>query len=159
MIKKPYFDNQNQEGVGILETLLIVTVTCVLGAIGWYAFHTKHQTDQILNQAQKEAQNIPSKASKNSTQKYSQAYCKDNRPFSHSDLVTEIHATFISYNQATNIISYKNNDNGTSASDGWCTVPRVEDRNKQTIGLADLKSGDIIYIDTMWSGIISIYQK
>jgi Tfp pilus assembly protein PilV len=51
--------NENQKGFGIIEISLVIIVAGVLGATGWYAFHTKHQTDQILNQAQNETESIP----------------------------------------------------------------------------------------------------
>jgi len=45
-----------QSGFGLIEILLVIIVIGVLGATGWYALHTKHQTDKILSQTDKISQ-------------------------------------------------------------------------------------------------------
>src|SRR5579862_1558045 len=47
---------KNQKGFGAIEIVLIVVVATVLAATGWYALHTKRQTDQILSQSEKTSQ-------------------------------------------------------------------------------------------------------
>lgn len=54
---------KTQKGFALLETLLILIVIGILGAVGWYALHTKHQTDQILSQADKISQSTPAESS------------------------------------------------------------------------------------------------
>jgi hypothetical protein len=46
----------NQKGFAALEGFLILVIITVVGGIGWYAIHTKHQTDKILSQADKISQ-------------------------------------------------------------------------------------------------------
>lgn len=46
----------SQKGFAVLETLLILVIIGTIGGIGWYAIHTKHQTDKILSQADKISQ-------------------------------------------------------------------------------------------------------
>lgn len=40
-----------QSGFGLIEILLLVIVVGVLGGTGWYAWHSKNQTDKILGEA------------------------------------------------------------------------------------------------------------
>jgi hypothetical protein len=63
--------SKNQRGFAILEALLLLVVVGMITGTGWYAFHTKHQTDQILARSEKTSQATPS-ASNNTvaTQKY-----------------------------------------------------------------------------------------
>jgi hypothetical protein len=58
----------NQKGFAALEGLLILVIIAVIGGIGWYAVHTKHQTDKILSQADKISQSTP--ASKSASHPY-----------------------------------------------------------------------------------------
>lgn len=62
--------NKTQKGFAIVETLLILIVIAVIGGVGWYALHTKNQTDKILSQADKISQSTPitTKKSPSSTQ-------------------------------------------------------------------------------------------
>jgi hypothetical protein len=53
---------KNQQGFAVLESLLILVIIAIIGGIGWYAIHTKHQTDKILSQADKISQSTPSLA-------------------------------------------------------------------------------------------------
>ena len=53
-----------QKGFAVLESLLIIVIIAVIGGIGWYALHTKHQTDKILSQADKISQSTPVNQSK-----------------------------------------------------------------------------------------------
>ncbi len=64
--------HRKQLGFGAIEILLLVIVVGVLGATGWYAFSSKHKTDQILDQAAKISQGTPIKAipSRTSSQGY-----------------------------------------------------------------------------------------
>jgi len=48
--------HKNQKGFGVIEIALIIIVAGVLGATSWYAFHSKAQTDKILNGAAAESQ-------------------------------------------------------------------------------------------------------
>lgn len=61
--------NKKQSGFAVLESLLILIIITVIGGVGWYAVHTKHQTDKILAQSEKTSQSTPVN-SKNSAQKY-----------------------------------------------------------------------------------------
>lgn len=56
--------NKTQKGFAALETLLILVIIAIIGGIGWYAIHTKHQTDKILSQADKISQSTPIKTPK-----------------------------------------------------------------------------------------------
>jgi hypothetical protein len=51
----------NQKGFAVLEGFLILVIIAVISGIGWYAIHTKHQTDKILSQADKISQSTPTK--------------------------------------------------------------------------------------------------
>ncbi len=53
-----------QNGFGLIEVALVIIVIGVLGATGWYALHTKDQTDKILSQADKISQELPPKTHK-----------------------------------------------------------------------------------------------
>lgn len=64
--------NNNQRGYGLIELLLLVIVVGVLGATGYYAIHTKHQTDKILDQSEKTSQS--SISSKSNSSKSNAAY-------------------------------------------------------------------------------------
>jgi len=44
---------KNWKGFAVLETLLLIVIVITISGIGWYAIHTKHQTDKILSQADK----------------------------------------------------------------------------------------------------------
>lgn len=58
-----------QKGFAVLESFLIMVIIVVVSGVGWYAIHTKHQTDRILAQADKISQNTPiSKKSTKNTQ-------------------------------------------------------------------------------------------
>lgn len=52
----------NQTGFAPLEALLILVIVGVVGGIGWYAIHTKHQTDKILSQADQISKSTPVKS-------------------------------------------------------------------------------------------------
>ena len=58
--------NNNQSGFAILEALLILVIVAVISGVGWYAVHTKHQTDKILAQSEKTSQSVPLSAQKTS---------------------------------------------------------------------------------------------
>lgn len=60
-----------QNGFAILETILILVVIGVIGATGWYALHTKNQTDKILAQSEKTSQ---STINQNKTAQTAQQY-------------------------------------------------------------------------------------
>jgi hypothetical protein len=64
--------NKNQKGFAVLESLLILIIIATIDGIGWYAIHTKHQTDKILAQSDKISQSTPVGSSKtdSSSQKY-----------------------------------------------------------------------------------------
>ncbi|MGH7156560.1 MAG: hypothetical protein ACREGG_00355 [Candidatus Saccharimonadales bacterium] len=51
--------NNSQKGFAVVESLLILVIIAVIVGIGWYAWHTKHQTDKILSQADKISQSAP----------------------------------------------------------------------------------------------------
>jgi hypothetical protein len=53
-----------QKGFAALESLLILVIIAIIGGIGWYAIHTKHQTDKILAQADKISQSTPALSKK-----------------------------------------------------------------------------------------------
>lgn len=58
---------KSQKGFALIEALLIIITIAAIGGIGWYAIHTKHQTDKILSQADKISQSTPTKTSSNSS--------------------------------------------------------------------------------------------
>ena len=60
-------DEFGQTGFAALEAILILIIVAVIGGIGWYAVHTKHQTDRILSQADKISQSTPVKKISSST--------------------------------------------------------------------------------------------
>lgn len=53
--------NKTQKGFALFEGLLIFIIIAVIAGVGWYAIHTKHQTDKILSQANKISQSTPIK--------------------------------------------------------------------------------------------------
>lgn len=59
--------NKTQKGFAVLESLLILVIIAIIGGIGWYAVHTKHQTDKILSQADKISQTTPVNKTPSST--------------------------------------------------------------------------------------------
>jgi hypothetical protein len=58
-----------QKGFAALEGFLILVIIAVISGIGWYAIHTKHQTDKILSQADKISQSTPVKSTKSTSDK------------------------------------------------------------------------------------------
>jgi hypothetical protein len=56
---------KSQKGFAVLEGFLILVIIAVISGIGWYAIHTKHQTDKILSQADKISQSTPTKLKSN----------------------------------------------------------------------------------------------
>jgi hypothetical protein len=62
--------NKTQKGFAVLEGLLLLVVVGMVSGTGWYAIHTKHQTDKILSQSEKTSQTVPSPSRAGATQKY-----------------------------------------------------------------------------------------
>jgi len=52
-------NNEKPKSFAVFETVLILVVVVVISGIGWFALHTKHQTDKILFQADKISQSTP----------------------------------------------------------------------------------------------------
>jgi hypothetical protein len=52
---------QKNSGFAAIEGLLILIIFAVIGGVGWYVIHTKHQTDKILSQANKISLQVPVK--------------------------------------------------------------------------------------------------
>jgi len=65
--------SQKQKGFAALETILIIVIVAVISGIGWYALHTKHQTDKILSQADKISQSVPVQSNKSAPSSKSSA--------------------------------------------------------------------------------------
>jgi hypothetical protein len=61
----------NQKGFAALESLLILVIIGLIGGVGWYVVHTKHQTDKILSQADKISQSAPQKTTSTTESKLS----------------------------------------------------------------------------------------
>jgi len=85
--------NKTQKGFAVLEGLLLVIIVAVIGGIGWYAIHTKHQTDKILAQSEKTSQSTPQTSAKSNNTSTNQKYLTIKEwgvriPYSGSDIFT-----------------------------------------------------------------------
>lgn len=56
--------NKNQNGIALIETLLIILILVIIGFGGYYVWHTQKQTDKTLNQASSTSQKTVTTASK-----------------------------------------------------------------------------------------------
>jgi hypothetical protein len=69
---------KSQKSFAVLEGFLILVIIAVISGIGWYAIHTKHQTDKILSQADRISQDTPLSTKKSESTSTSQKYLNIN---------------------------------------------------------------------------------
>jgi Tfp pilus assembly protein FimT len=60
----------NQSGFALIEAFLILVIIAVISGVGWYALHTKHQTDKILSQADQVSKSTSVSNSKSSANNF-----------------------------------------------------------------------------------------
>ncbi len=48
---------KDQRGTGVLEIILIIVIIAIIAGVGWYVYHTAHNSNKTFDQATSTSQN------------------------------------------------------------------------------------------------------